>query len=305
MLPEQYHVPVLVDEVLRYLITRTDGVYIDATLGGGGHTQALAARLSAQAVVVALDRDGEALEYSRRRLPGQVILRRENFRNIDMAARECGITAADGILFDLGVSSRQLDNGARGFAYQTDQNLDMRMDDRQEVTAAAVLNSYPAERLRAVFRDYGELRQAGRLAAAVVRQRPFATSAELVRTVRSLAGNGPVNKLLSRVFQALRIEVNQELEALPAGLERAVALLRAGGRVVVLSYHSLEDRQVKHYFRDQAKGCTCPPGLVVCRCGHVPRLKVLTARPVRPSAAEQAANPRARSARLRAAEKCG
>jgi 16S rRNA (cytosine1402-N4)-methyltransferase len=305
MLPDQYHRPVLVDEVMRFLVTRQEGVYIDATLGGGGHTRALAARLSSRAVIVGLDRDAEALTYNRGQLPEQVTMIRENFRNIDRAARQCGLTAADGILFDLGVSSWQLDNTRRGFAYQSDQALDMRMDDRQELTAAAVLNSYPAERLRAVFDNYGEIRWARRLAAAVERNRPVTTSAELVWIVRSLVGTKPINKLLSRIFQSLRIEVNQELEALQTGVERALDLLRPGGRLVVIAYHSLEDRIVKRYFRDQAKGCSCPPGIVACRCGKVPRLDILTPKPVQPSAKEQHINPRSRSAKLRAAQKRG
>jgi 16S rRNA (cytosine1402-N4)-methyltransferase len=304
MLPEQYHVPVLVEAVMQYLVTRPDGIYIDATLGGGGHARVLAASLSPAARLVGIDRDGDAIHYCRRSCPKQITLIREDFRNIDMAASACGLTSVDGILFDLGVSSAQLDNPQRGFAYQADQELDMRMDDRGTLTAAQVLNSYPVPQLAGIFRSFGELRWAKRLARAVEKQRPLRTSSDLVKVITQAVPTQARNKLFSRVFQAVRIEVNQELAALAEALAKAVELLAQGGRLAVIAYHSLEDRTVKHFFRDQATGCTCPPGAVTCQCGRHPRLQILTRRPVRPQPAELKANPRSRSAKLRVAEKC-
>ena len=304
MLPEQYHVPVLTGQVLAFLVTKKDGTYIDATLGGGGHFRALAGVLSPEATLAGIDRDAEALEHCRRTLGTTVKLVQENFRNMDRAAQQFNIEKADGILMDLGVSSRQLDSDQRGFAYQHDQALDMRMDTRQETSAATVLNSYPVTRLAGVFRTFGEIRWGKRLAAAIEKVRPLRTTADLASVVEGATRTRPLNKVLSRVFQAVRIEVNQELAALEEALGKAVGLLNQGGRLVVISYHSLEDRIVKHFLKQQAADCVCPPRAPVCTCGKVKLLDILTRTPVTPEKCEAEANPRARSAKLRAAVKC-
>jgi 16S rRNA (cytosine1402-N4)-methyltransferase len=284
-----YHVPVMVAEATRLLVSRPDGSYIDATFGGGGHTRRILRELDAAARLTAIDCDDEALARGRDIDDRRLTLVRGNFRDIDMLAAQTGSGQIDGVLFDLGVSSHQFDDPGRGFGYNTGQLLDMRMDRRLERSAAMVLNQYPAEKLADLFFYHADITWSRRLARAVVAARekaPLQTSDDLAAAALRVANRRLVNKVLARVFQAVRIEVNRETEALTQGLAKAVGLLAPGGRVVVLAYHSVEDRIVKHYFRN---------------CAAAGTLSVLTRRPLVAGAEEAQINPRSRSAKLRAA----
>lgn len=306
------HIPVLLDEVLAYLDPAPGGRYLDATLGGGGHARALLAKAGSDGLLVGIDRDPEARQRAAQRLaelPGQVRILAGRHEELDRLLAEAGLEALrfDGILFDLGISSFQVDDAGRGFTYQDPQApLDMRMDPAQPTTAAELLNRLSVHELARIFKEYGEERWAARIARFVVGRReraPFQTAGELVEVVKAAVpasarrrGGHPAR----RVFQALRIAVNHELDELEEALRAAVRRLRPGGRLVVISFHSLEDRIVKHTFQDLAQGCICPPGLPVCACGRVPQVRLLTRSPITPSEAEEARNPRARSARMRA-----
>jgi len=303
------HQPVLVEAVLKWLAPRPDGWYVDATVGGGGHAEAIL-EAAPGVHLVAIDRDAEALEAARRRLErfgDRVRFCHACFSRLSDCVREAGCTEVDGVLFDLGVSSHQIDAPERGFSYRFDGPLDMRMDRRSRITAASLLNTASEEELADIFRTYGEERFARRIARAVVRrreERPWARTGELADLVNRIVGrrSGGIPPP-TRVFQALRIAVNDELRELEYGLREAVGLLRLGGRIVTIAFHSLEDRIVKHFFRDQAAACVCPPWFPECRCGRRPTLRVLTKRPVRPSPQEIERNPRSSAARLRAAER--
>jgi 16S rRNA (cytosine1402-N4)-methyltransferase len=306
------HHPVMVDRVVELLRPHPGGVYLDATLGLGGHAERLLAASAPDGRVIGLDRDPDALALARERLAGagdRLVAVGASFADLAEVAERLGVTAVDGVLYDLGVSSLQLDEPARGFSYRADAPLDMRMDPSGGITAAEVLNTYPRAELARILRDYGEDRHAGRIAGFIDqarRRRPIQTTGQLVELVKAAVpaaarrtGPHPAR----RAFQALRIEVNRELEALQASLPQAVDLLAPGGRLVVLAYHSLEDRIVKRALvaaaglHDQA-----PPGFPVA-VRPAARVAVLTRRPETPAAAEVAANPRAESAKLRAAEK--
>jgi 16S rRNA (cytosine1402-N4)-methyltransferase len=302
-----FHVPVLRDETLRYLITDPNGLYVDATLGGGGHAQAICAHLGAQGRLAAFDADERALRHAAQWLTrvdeAKVTLVHANFASLERELNARGISAVQGILFDLGVSSHQLDAGERGFSFRSDERIDMRMDRRQAFSGLDVVNTYDEERVARVIRDHGEERNARRIARHIVNARPLETTGDLQEAVRKAVGGRFLVKSLARVFQAIRIEVNNELESLSAALQQAVGMLLPGGRLVVISYHSLEDRIVKETLR---KECAThePSGhkLVEDRV-LVPRLKQLTKKPVRPEDKELAENPRARSAKMRVAEK--
>jgi 16S rRNA (cytosine1402-N4)-methyltransferase len=289
-------------------------VVVDGTVGGGGHAAAILQRTAPNGRLIALDMDQAALEAAGRHLRpfGQrVHLVHSSFRQLQATLSELGVSRVDGVLFDLGVSSQQLDEPARGFGFSGEgvgeAPLDMRMDRRASATAADLLNSASVEQLTAWFRDYGDLRGARRLARAIglARQRaPLRRTRDLLDLIaETRVGGGRRHHPATRVFQALRIAVNDELGALDEGLEAAIEALRAGGRLVVLAYHSAEDRVVKNRLRDAARGCSCPPTAPICVCGGAIRLRLLTRRPVRPGAQELRENPRARSARLRAAER--
>lgn len=306
---EGYHQPVLAEAVVTYLVTEPNGAYLDLTVGGGGHTAALAERLGPEARIYGVDRDPEALETARRRLAGVSQVRelvKGTFADIERLTSGWRDRTFHGVLLDLGVSSHQIDDARRGFSFSSDGPLDMRMDPSAGETAAHLLGRLEARELAEIIREYGEERMARRIAEAIVRERqrsPIRTTAQLAALVRSVVPPAHVVKSLARVFQALRIAVNRELDQLRAVLPAAFGLLVPGGRLAVIAYHSLEDRQVKQFFRRLADPCTCPPGLPVCRCGAVPTLRILTKRPVRPDAAETTRNPRARSARLRVGER--
>jgi 16S rRNA (cytosine1402-N4)-methyltransferase len=305
------HVPVLANEVRESLAVQPGETVVDATFGAGGHSALLTADLRGRGKLIAIDRDPTVRTYFERLERGsgvQARLLRGDFSVVLAQLAENGVSA-DAILLDLGVSSMQLDRPERGFSYATDAPLDMRMDSSQDLDARAIVNEWPEKELVTIFRKYGEERYARQIAKAIVRRRrdePFERTGELVDTIRAAIpaparfGEGHPAK---RVFQALRIAVNDELGSLETALPAALAMLRPGGRLAVISFHSLEDRIVKHFLRERERGCTCPPDFPVCVCGHEPELRAIQRRPVRPSEAEVAANPRAASARLRAAVK--
>jgi 16S rRNA (cytosine1402-N4)-methyltransferase len=305
------HVPVLADEVRRLLDLQPGETVIDATFGAGGHAALLAPDLQGQGKYVAVDRDPSVRPYFesfRRSADVQTRFLRGDFADVFERLADNGLRA-DAILFDLGVSSMQLDRPERGFSYASDAPLDMRMDPSAEHSARDLVNGASERELTDIFRGYGEERYAKQIARAIVRRRkeqPFERTGELVETIKGAIpaparfGDGHPAR---RVFQALRIAVNDELAALEAALPAALDALRPGGRLAVISFHSLEDRIVKRYFRREEHGCTCPPEFPVCVCGREPSLRVLTKKAIRPSAEEIAVNPRAGSARLRVALK--
>ncbi|MFO7768114.1 MAG: 16S rRNA (cytosine(1402)-N(4))-methyltransferase RsmH [bacterium] len=304
-----WHRPVLLEESIGLLAVREEGAYVDGTTGGGGHLARLLEVLGPGARVLGIDRDPQALEETRRRIgeDERVLLRQGPFGRLRETASEEGLFPLSGVFLDLGVSSRQLDEPEKGFTYRGDAPLDMRMDPSQQDTAADLLASVDEEELAEVLRAYGEVRRARALARAVVRTRkeegPLTRSGELRRIVEELTPDRLRSKVLSQVFQALRIAVNDELTELSRALEGAVEALEPGGRLVVISYHSLEDRRVKHFMREAARGCTCPPDFPVCVCGAEPTLRLVSRGAVMPDDEEIESNPRARSARLRAAER--
>jgi 16S rRNA (cytosine1402-N4)-methyltransferase len=308
------HLPVLVDEVMSTLAPAPGSLQVDATVGGGGHTERILEATNPDGRLLGLDADGAAIARVDRRLRprfgDRLVLRQANFREIGTVAPGAGFDPVDGCLFDLGLSSFQLADTERGFGIRAGGPLDMRFDASRGVPAAELLATLDATELTALFRRYGEEPQAGRIARAIVEARraaPVGTAEELAALIEKVAPGSPRGRRrihpATRVFQALRIAVNEELDALQEALAAAVELLRPGGRLVVLSYHSLEDRIVKRFFQAERRGCVCPPELPVCVCGRNPRLRLVTRRSVTPSQTEIATNPRARSARLRAAER--
>ena len=308
------HLPVLADEVVSMLAPVPGSLQIDATVGGGGHTERILAATDPDGRLLGLDADGAAIARVRDRLEprygSRLRLRQANFRELASVAPEEGFDPADGCLFDLGLSSFQLADQARGFSFRAEGPLDMRFDTSRGIPASELLETLDAQELTALFRRYGEEPFAGRIARAIVEARrtaPIRTAEELAAIVERVApGRAPGRRRVhpaTRIFQALRIAVNEELAALEQGLAAALDLLRPGGRLVVLSYHSLEDRIVKRFFQAERRGCTCPPEAPVCICGRSPRLRLVIPKGIVPAAAEIAANPRARSARLRAAER--
>ena len=305
------HVPVLADEVRELLAVQPGETVVDATFGAGGHSSLLAVDLQGRGKLIAIDRDPGAREYFDRfskRAGVQTRFLRGDFAVVLEQLADNDVEA-DAILLDLGVSSMQIDRPERGFSYTADAPLDMRMDPSADVTAAGIVNEAAERDLATIFKRYGEERYARQIAKAIVRRRkeqPFERTAELVETIKAAIpaparfGDGHPAK---RVFQALRIAVNDELGSLEAALPAAFSMLRPGGRLAVISFHSLEDRAVKRFMRDLERGCDCPPDFPVCVCGKQPELRILTSKPVRPSARELDGNPRAASARLRAAVK--
>ncbi len=300
------HVPVLVEEVVHRLITKKDGIYVDGTVGAGGHSRALLQRLSPDAVLLGIDADAAMLDIAEERLrqfPQTVLLAEANFSQMETILRREGIEKMDGLLLDLGISSYQIDQPARGFSYQNEGPLNMRFSQTDEYTAAAFINTADEQDLLDVIRKYGEEKNARSIARSILQRRPMKTTSDLRQAVESVTPDRYRNKTLSRVFQAIRIYVNRELEVLERTLHSGIPLLNPAGRIVVISYHSLEDRIVKQMFREAEKDCVCPPELPTCVCEKEPTLRVLTRNVVRPSEGEVERNPRARSARLRSAER--
>lgn len=306
------HQSVLTNEVVYYLDIKPDGVYLDATLGGGGHSLRIANRMNNQGLLIGIDQDQTAIKASQERLANvkpKVKLFKSNFEAIPEILEDLGIKAIDGVLFDLGVSSHQLDEEQRGFSYKSKAPLDMRMDQTQPFSALHLVNSASVAELTRIIGEYGEERWAKRIALFIDRQRrekEIKTTGELADIIKraipaSARRRGP--HPARRTFQALRIAVNNELEVLERALEETIPFLKQGSRIVVISFHSLEDRIVKSVFAKEAKGCRCPKELPVCQCHNQPRLKILTKKPVVPSLNEISKNARARSSKLRSAEK--
>lgn len=309
------HEPVMLQEVLEALQVGRDSVVCDCTLGGAGHSLAMAARLGTDGLLIGIDQDDMALTAAGERLDTSFpatphLLLKGNFGDLDELLCRAEVPGVDAFLFDLGVSSPQLDIPERGFSYNEEAPLDMRMDPgKRTKDAAEVVNTYTEADLARILRVYGEERFARQIAREIVRRRataPLETTTDLVEVIKAgipAAARRHGGHPAKRSFQAIRIEVNRELEVLERGLEAAVRWLNPGGRICVISYHSLEDRIVKHLFQDRNQGCTCPPDIPVCVCGNVPVLKVITRKPVVASADEVARNPRARSAKIRVAER--
>ncbi len=306
------HAPVMPKEALDLLVPRSPGIYVDGTLGGGGHSRLILEASSPDGVLYGFDRDNSALTAASLRLAefgSRFNPVHSNFAAMADSLKSLGVTGIDGFLLDLGVSSHQLDTIERGFSFQTDAPLDMRMDNGSGATAADLVNELPESELTRIIRDYGEERWAQRIARFIVTARsesPLKTTMHLVDIIKGAIPKGAWEERLhpaTRTFQALRIATNDELGSLKRGLAAGIALLKPGGRGVIISFHSLEDRIVKHTFRELAQGCICPRQLPLCVCGNVPQVKILTSRALRPDDRETASNPRARSARLRAVEK--
>jgi 16S rRNA (cytosine1402-N4)-methyltransferase len=306
------HLPVMLTEVILALSPHPGSFQIDATVGGGGHASRILEAANPDGRLLGIDADPRAIERSRHRLSGfgeRVTLRRSNFEDIGAVATESGFGAVDGILMDLGVSSQQLDDDERGFSFRSGERLDMRFDTTRGIPASEVVATYDEAALASLFRRHGEEPHARRIAHAIVverSRRTIETPAQLAELIAAVAPRPPGRRRIhpaTRVFQALRIEVNRELETLPAALEACLDLLKPDGRLCVISYHSLEDRIVKRFLARERQGCICPPEFPVCACGRVPRIARVGSQPQVPSEEEVAHNPRARSARLRAARR--
>lgn len=305
----QSHAPVLTEEALKYLAVRPGGRYVDCTVGAGGHSRAILEASAPGGVLLGLDADPAAIDVASaalRDFPGAVRLVNANFREVGEICRRYKFDPVHGMLFDLGISSLQLAS-ERGFSFQVEARLDMRFSPEQPLTAAEIVNEYEERELADVIWRYGEERASRRIARAIVRARPVETTTELASIVAKAAGGGSDARRkihpATKTFQALRIAVNDELTAVSEALEQAIDLLGPGGRLVVISFHSLEDRIVKQFLQRESRDCICPPETPVCVCGHKASVRVLTRRPITPSEEEIGANPRSRSARLRAAER--
>ena len=308
---EFHHVSVLLEECIEALNIKPDGIYVDGTLGGAGHSSRIAAELTTGRLI-GIDRDPVALEAAGERLKpfaDRVRLVHSNFDEMDTVLKDLGISGVDGILMDLGVSSPQLDDGKRGFSYMADAPLDMRMNSEDTLDARQIVNGWSYEELKRILYDYGEERYAPRIAAAICKRReeaPIETTLELVDIIRGAMPAAALREKqhpAKRSFQAIRIAVNDELGSVERVMKRAVPCLNPGGRLAVITFHSLEDRIVKNAMAEAAKGCICPREFPVCVCGRKPQVKIITRKPITSTEAELAVNPRARSAKLRVCEK--
>lgn len=303
------HIPVLLEESTSYLVTNPDGVYVDATFGLGGHSKRILEKLSDKGFLIAIDKDEEAIELGRKKFKGceNIKIVHSSFSRLEEVLSSLWIDKIDGILFDLGVSSLQLDKKDRGFSYNSDSFLDMRMDKTSKLTAYDVVNKYSEKELERIIREYGEERYAKKIAKEIVKrrqQRPITTTKELNDLINSVVprpkdGSNPAK----RTFQAIRIEVNGELEEIKVGLEKSLKFLKSGGRICVISFHSLEDRIVKEFFKYHSLECICPKDIPVCVCGKKKELNILTKKPITPTKEEIEKNKRSHSAKLRVAEK--
>ena len=301
------HVPVLLDEVIAGLQAQRGGYFVDCTVGLGGHAAAILEKISPSGRLLGIDADPEAIKISQDKLSDYgeaVTLVNDNFVNLEAICRRYHFHPVDGILFDLGVSSLQLDTAERGFSFHLDAPLNMRFDPGQGLTASDIVNNFSEQELAKLIEKYGEERHSRRIARYIVQNRPIATTVELARLIEQVLG-GKRAKIhpATRTFMALRIAVNSELENLELALEQTINLLRPGGRLAVISYHSLEDRIVKQFMRRAASSCLCPPGTVICRCGHLPTLKLISRKVIKPTSLEIESNPRSRSSKLRIAER--
>jgi len=301
------HVPVLLDEVIAGLQARPGGHFVDCTVGLGGHATAILEKISPAGKLLGIDADPEAIKLSQDKLSehGQrVTFVNDNFVNLEAICRRYHFHPVDGILFDLGISSLQLDTAERGFSFQLDAPLNMRFNPGQVLTASDIVNTFSEQELAKLIEKYGEEHHNQRIARYIVQNRPIATTMELARLVgQVLGGKRAKTHPATRTFMALRIAVNSELQNLELALKQTITLLRPGGRLVVISYHSLEDRIVKQFTRYSASSCVCPPTTVICCCGHVPTLKLISRKVTKPTSLEIESNPRSRSAKLRIAER--
>ena len=305
------HIPVLLEECIKYLNIKPDGVYVDGTLGMGGHSEAILQRLTTGRLI-SIDRDAVAISRAGERLKpyaDRLTIVHGNFRDLDAILDEQGISLVDGMLFDLGVSSPQLDEADRGFSYMTDAPLDMRMDSSDNIDAWFIVNRWPQEKIERILRDYGEERHAARIAAKIAEcreEKEIRTTLELVEVIKSAMPAAALREKqhpAKRSFQAIRIAVNDELNAVHAMMDTAPDRLKPGGRLCVISFHSLEDRIVKNAIHSRENGCTCPREAPVCTCGFVQTLRSVTRKPITAGGEELELNPRSRSAKLRVAER--
>lgn len=307
MQPQPPHLPVLYHEIIQALMPRSPGKYIDATVGAGGHAWGILENSAPDGLLLALDRDPQALAIASQRLfvyKDRVFLVHASYLNLLEEMERLGWQSVDGIVFDLGLSSMQLDTPQRGFSFQSQGPLDMRFDPTQPLDATELVNNLPENDLADLIWRYGEERGSRRIAAAIVRNRPVTTTQQLAEIVsKAMGGQRSRIHPATRTFQALRIAVNQELQAVENVLPLAVKALSPGGRVAIIAFHSMEDRLVKQYFRRESRDCICPPDQPVCVCGHKASLREITRHPIIPTEEETLTNPRARSARLRVAEK--
>ena len=306
------HFSVLLEECIENLDIKPNGIYVDGTAGGAGHSSKIAQKLGEGGLLIPIDQDEDAIAVITERLApygDKVKIVRDNFSNIKSVLESLGIESIDGLLLDLGVSSYQLDTAERGFSYMANAPLDMRMDNRDARSAYNVINDYSADELKKIIYDFGEERFAPKIVAGIIQAReeaPIETTGELVEIIKKSIPSFARREELSsvkRVFQAVRIEVNRELDVIAPTIEAAVNMMKPGGRIVIITFHSLEDRIVKQTFASLASGCTCPKDFPVCVCGNKPKVKILTKKPILPSEAELAVNSRSKSAKLRVAEK--
>ncbi len=308
---DNYHLPVLYEEVIENIITRKNGVYMDCTLGGGGHSEGILQNISNEGYLIAIDQDEDAIEFAKKRLEkytGKFGIFKENFINMDVVLYMAGYEKATGILMDIGVSSKQFDNPERGFSYRFDARLDMRMDKANPISAYEVVNEYSQADLANIIYEYGEERASKKIASWIVNSREkkkIETTFELVDIIRraKYKKGKSLKHPAKQTFQALRIEVNKELEVLEKSIEKAVDLLEPGGRLGIITFHSLEDRIVKNAFKRMASTCTCPPEIPVCRCDKEAKIKIITRKPIMPKEKEVEDNNRAHSSKLRIAER--
>lgn len=305
---DEYHIPVLYYETLDNLVINPDGVYVDCTLGGGGHSEGILKRLSPKGVLISIDQDQQAIDYAKKRLEGYGNWKcfKNNFENIETVIYMAGYDKVDGILMDIGVSSTQLDDAERGFSYRFDARLDMRMNTSAKISAYEVVNTYEEGALSKILFEYGEERHARRIAKYICdsrKDKPIETTGDLVAIIKRAYPERASKHPAKKTFQAIRIEVNKELEVLENAINKAVDCLKVGGRLGIITFHSLEDRIVKTMFKDFSTDCICPPRLPVCICNNKAKVKLITKKPIIPSEDELTHNKRAHSSKLRVIER--
>lgn len=305
---DEYHIPVLYYETLDNLVINPDGVYVDCTLGGGGHSEGILKRLSPKGVLISIDQDQQAIDYAKKRLEGYKNWKcfKNNFENIETVIYMAGYDKVDGILMDIGVSSTQLDDAERGFSYRFDARLDMRMNTSAKISAYEVVNTYEEGALSKILFEYGEERHARRIAKFICdsrKEKPIETTGDLVAIIKRAYPERAAKHPAKKTFQAIRIEVNKELEVLENAINKAVDCLKVGGRLGIITFHSLEDRIVKTMFKDFSTDCICPPKLPVCMCNNKAKVKLITKKPIIPSEDELTHNKRAHSSKLRVIER--
>ena len=304
-----YHIPVLYYETLDNLVKNPDGIYIDCTLGGGSHSEGILERLSDKGLLISIDQDTNAIEYSKKRLEkfgSKWKVFKGNFENIDTIAYMVGVDKVDGILLDIGVSYKQLDDPDRGFSYRYDAKLDMRMNTDQKISAYDIVNTYSEEQLSKIIFEYGEERHARKIAKLIVEERkssPIEKTSDLIALIKRAYPERASKHPAKKTFQAIRIEVNRELEVLENAMSKAVELLKVGGRLAIITFHSLEDRIVKNKFKDLATACKCPKDIPICVCGGVKKFEIITKKPIIPIDDELKNNNRAHSSKLRILER--